>query len=452
MPSEIASTPQANVPSRMSTSVLLAKGVARLEVTLKLTTAILALAAGVYTYLGVRELLNGSPTTVFFAAVIYSVAVSVGIYAFWVFLMQFMPHVVSRTGRTLMFGCMLLGSLMIVAMSSWLNASALAGAAAIQQHLAITVQNYTRDLDTANTNAIAAQGLLPDIQLASSRFARLADAERAGSLTGTAGSGTVVQLLTQMSGQLDSLGQEVQASGKRVSALFEQGGRGRATAMQVRVMHVAVRKRVGEHEEWDADAWGLPISQTYEQMTQIGGSVVPASSLWLLGYQTTPHEMRALIHFNRYLGHLLGVQPTWAPTTIMETVQTLAMTWAARSYDSGECGKELIESFPAAFAPREGQKGLARLRAAYNARIYAAYCALWMAPPTRKLYDMPRAFPWILILLARWPLVTATELLRRLPGLKQAHMALMDRHRQSWWEAQMEGRQAEFDASSSLRR
>ena len=74
---------------------------------------------------------------------------------------------VDRSGRGLMFGCMLLGSLMIVAMSSWLNASALAGAAAIQQHLAITVQNYTRDLDTANTNAIAAQGLLPDIQMAS---------------------------------------------------------------------------------------------------------------------------------------------------------------------------------------------------------------------------------------------------------------------------------------------
>ena len=224
MPSNNA-LPSQSLPSRASASVLLSKGVARLEVTLKLTTAILALAAGVYTYLGVRELLNGSPTTVFFAAVIYSIAVSVGIYAFWVFLMHFMPHVTHRTGRGLMFGCMLLGSLMIVAMSSWLNASALAGAAAIQQHLATTVQDYTRDLDTANTNAIAAQGLLPDIQLASSRFARLADAERAGSLTGTAGSGTVVQLLTQMSGQLDSLGQEVQASAKRVSALYEQGGK-----------------------------------------------------------------------------------------------------------------------------------------------------------------------------------------------------------------------------------
>src|SRR3979411_2876154 len=224
MPPNTALASQA-LPSLSSASVLLSKGVPRLEGILKLTTAILALAAGVYTYLGVRELLNGSPSMVFFAAGIYSVAVSVGLYAFWVVLMPFMPHVPQRTGRGLMFGCLLLGSLMIVAMSSWLTASALAGAAAIQQHLAITVQNYTRDLDTANTNAIAAQGLLPDIQLASSRFAKLADAERAGSLTGTAGSGTVVQLLTQMSGQLDSLGQEVQASGKRVSALFEQGSK-----------------------------------------------------------------------------------------------------------------------------------------------------------------------------------------------------------------------------------
>ena len=70
------------LPPRSSASVLLSKGVTRLEGILKLTTAILALAAGVYNYLGVRELLNGSPGMVLFAAVIYSVAVSVGIYTF----------------------------------------------------------------------------------------------------------------------------------------------------------------------------------------------------------------------------------------------------------------------------------------------------------------------------------------------------------------------------------
>ena len=172
----------------------LREGVQRLEITTRVTLGVLALASGVYTYLGVRDLLNGNATIVFFAAVIYSVAVSIGIYAFWTFLMRFLPHVTEPRSRGLLFGCMALGSLMIIAMSAWLNASALAGAAAIQQHLAISVQAYTRDLDRAHSNALAAQSLLPDIQMAATRFSKLAEAERGGSLTGTSGSGTVVQL------------------------------------------------------------------------------------------------------------------------------------------------------------------------------------------------------------------------------------------------------------------
>src|SRR5919206_2249475 len=111
-------------------STALREGITRLEVTTRLTLAVLALASGVYTYLGVRELLSGNATIVFFAAVIYALAVSVGIYAFWSFLMRFLPHVRDVTGRALLLGCMALGSVMILAMSAWLNASALAGSAA----------------------------------------------------------------------------------------------------------------------------------------------------------------------------------------------------------------------------------------------------------------------------------------------------------------------------------
>jgi hypothetical protein len=200
-------------------------GVQRLEITTRVTLGVLALASGVYTYLGVRDLLNGNATIVFFAAVIYSVAVSIGIYAFWTFLLRFLPHVTENRSRGLLFGCMGLGSLMIIAMSAWLNASALAGAAAIQQHLAVSVQAYTRDLDRAHSNVLAVQSLVPDIQMAATRFNRLAEAERAGSLTGTAGSGTVVQLLTQMSTQLDNLSKEVTGSADRAKTLYEQGGK-----------------------------------------------------------------------------------------------------------------------------------------------------------------------------------------------------------------------------------
>ncbi|MFK8035307.1 MAG: hypothetical protein AB8B94_14290 [Hyphomicrobiales bacterium] len=203
----------------------LRNGVSALEATTKVTLAILALASGIYTYLGVKDLLDGTANLVFFGAVVYSLAVSVGIYSFWSYLIRFAPHLRTTSGRGLMFMAIGLGSVMIIAMSSWLNAAALAGSAALEQHLAVTIEDYQQDLTEAHNNALAAQSLLPDIQLAADRFQRLSGEEEAsGALTGTSGSGTVVQLLRQMSTQLDGLSREVEASRAPVKQLFEQGG------------------------------------------------------------------------------------------------------------------------------------------------------------------------------------------------------------------------------------
>ncbi len=97
---------------------------------------------------------------------------------------RFYPHVTGTAGRAAMLGVMALGCAMIIAMSSWLNAAALAGSAALEQHLAETLEDYTADLDQAHQNALAAQSLLPDIQRTQERFQRLADQEReTGALT-----------------------------------------------------------------------------------------------------------------------------------------------------------------------------------------------------------------------------------------------------------------------------
>lgn len=186
--------------------------------------ATLALASGVYTYLGVRSLLDGTATLVFLAAVIYSAAVSVGIYGFWTYLIRFLPEMRDAGSRMALFGVMAVGCLMIVAMSSWLNAAALAGSAAVEQHLAETLEDYTGDLDQAHSNALGALSLLPDIQRAAERFSRLAEEERnSGALTGTSGSGSVVQLLTQMSAQMRELESTIQNSRETVSEQFQRG-------------------------------------------------------------------------------------------------------------------------------------------------------------------------------------------------------------------------------------
>ena len=123
--------------------------------------AVLALASGVYTYLGVRGLLDGSATFVFFAAIIYSAAVSVAIYAFWTFMLRFVPLVTNTGQRVGLFLTMAVGCFMIMAMSSWLNAAALAGSAALEQHLAVNLEGYVADLDQAHANALAANRCCP---------------------------------------------------------------------------------------------------------------------------------------------------------------------------------------------------------------------------------------------------------------------------------------------------
>ena len=202
----------------------LKKGITDLSTTTSAALGILALASGVYTYIGVKGLLDGSNALTAGAAIAYSIAVSVGIYVFWTYMLRFFPLLRSTHRRVEMLLAMIVGSAAIVAMSSWLNAAALAGSAAVEQHLAEIVEDYQEALEQAHENALAAQGLLPDIRIAASNFDSLAaDEAQGGALTGTSGSGTVVQLLSQISGQLRALDAQITSSKDSVDSLFEQG-------------------------------------------------------------------------------------------------------------------------------------------------------------------------------------------------------------------------------------
>ncbi|MFT2211326.1 hypothetical protein ACLJYM_05510 [Rhizobium giardinii] len=257
-------------------------GIDSVETMTRFALAVLALASGVYTYLGVRSILDGSATAVFFAALIYSSAVSVAIYAFWTYMARFYPHVTGASARSAMLGIMALGCVMIIAMASWLNAAALAGSAALEQHLAETVEDYTADLDRAHQNALAAQSLLPDIQRTSERFQRLSDQEReSGALTGTTGAGSVVQLLGQMAAQLKELETGITASRERVTSLFDEGRAHLATMRTLVSAPGAIDPRA---EQFAAEAVALTGTITSLEQTSIAASVKRAAEDLSLGF------------------------------------------------------------------------------------------------------------------------------------------------------------------------
>ena len=184
---------------------------------------VLAVASGIYTYLGVRSLLDGSGALTLFAAVAYSLAVSVAIFVFWSYMLRLAPAMRTARARLGMLLTMVAGSLAIVAMSSWLNAAALAGSAAVEQHLALTVRDYQTELEQANRVAVSAQGLQLDVSRARQAFADLSSQEADGNLSGTSGRGAVFRVLTSKADELASLEEQIAAQGALIEAAFAEG-------------------------------------------------------------------------------------------------------------------------------------------------------------------------------------------------------------------------------------
>ena len=196
---------------------------------------VLAIASGIYTYLGVSSLLEDTGAMSFFAAVAYSVAVSVGIFVFWSYMLRLLPSMRSASGFIGLTVSTIVGSLAIIAMSSWLNAAALAGSAAVEQHLDRTVRDYQGALAQAHDIALSAQALEREVRRAREAFEALAEQERSGELSGTAGEGAVYRILRQKTEELQSLETQIAEQQPLIESAYEQGNAilGRMRALTV---------------------------------------------------------------------------------------------------------------------------------------------------------------------------------------------------------------------------
>jgi hypothetical protein len=183
---------------------------------------VLALASGVYTYLGASELLVGERAIP--AAMTFAIAVTIGLYLFWRALFEVAPQLTGVVARVRLFIYVLLGGCAAVMMSSWLNATALAGAAAIDQHLAHYTQQAQRSFDDAHRAALGPQNLQRDLLQVAGRFDRLAEGEEVnGTLTGAPGVGTVTVFLRQSADQFRFLADQVAQGAPLVVELSDRG-------------------------------------------------------------------------------------------------------------------------------------------------------------------------------------------------------------------------------------
>lgn len=223
------------------------------------------------------------------------------------------------------------------------------------------------------------------------------------------------------------------------------GAPGRGSALRVRVMHVFVRRKLLAHPGWDLDAWGVPISQADALLTLMGGSYAPGLAMHVLGYLPSREDIMAMMHFWRYVGHLMGVRPRWYPQNLAEATQLAFVTFVKGARLSGDDGRELCQSYARAFRPDRNLPLRERLAAELEHRLHLAYTQLFVSPKSHRAYGLPGAGAWLLAPLAVAPLTAATEVLRRtVPGVERLVDRVARRQRARWFARHMGGRTAEY--------
>lgn len=86
-------------------------------------------------------------------------------------------------------------------------------------------------------------------------------------------------------------------------------------ALHVRVVHGLVRARLRASEEWDYQRFGVAINQTDMVATNLQFSLIVIHGLSTLKCHLSAEERLAILSLWRYIGYLMGIDPSLMPVT-----------------------------------------------------------------------------------------------------------------------------------------
>ncbi|HKV18838.1 MAG TPA: oxygenase MpaB family protein [Mycobacterium sp.] len=182
---------------------------------------------------------------------------------------------------------------------------------------------------------------------------------------------------------------------------MRKGNPGYATSLRVRLLHCMIRARIGGHAEWDRARYGVPISQFNMFSTLMAGSVIAGHELKRLGYRTSDDDIVALMHFQRYIGYVMGVEPPWYPETISDGYRAMRLIALAQRTEDNDDSRALCHSFMDCYKPSAEARGLRRLVAEVNYRAQLGH-AYFYTPSSYTKSGFPPVGLWRYAPLARF--------------------------------------------------
>lgn len=135
-----------------------------------------------------------------------------------------------------------------------------------------------------------------------------------GSLVHTYSAPTIADLLVQ-TGDLEHMAtKRIIETGTWGMAIaipqqLQRGGLGYVHSLQVRLLHAQIRSAMLKRG-WDQSKTGLPINQLEMVRTWLDFTYVPFTALARFGIDFAAPELSDLYHLWRYIGYLLGIDPS----------------------------------------------------------------------------------------------------------------------------------------------
>lgn len=120
----------------------------------------------------------------------------------------------------------------------------------------------------------------------------------------------------------------VQATGRWVAlatapGLMTPGAAGWVETLHIRLVHAMVRHHLRTHGHWDDEQWGVPINQTYSQLTiSAGFLILPLRVAQDFGIRYSQADLEAITHLWRWIGWVMGVDDALLPHSHADAVLT----------------------------------------------------------------------------------------------------------------------------------
>lgn len=192
---------------------------------------------------------------------------------------------------------------------------------------------------------------------------------------------------------------------------LERFSYGFKATLRVRLMHALVRAGINRTPDWNYDEWDQPLNQAQMAATLTTFSMANTVGCQLLGLRFAKKDREATYHVWRYVGHLLGIDPSLVPTDEHDSWRLFWLA-AETEFQPDADARRLGDALVKAMGPWliDGDAPFATIRRRLLTRYLCAYSRQALGTGNAEALGLPEDKVFAALIAATVAVNTVTEL------------------------------------------